>query len=565
MYKRFLSFFSALVLCAGFTLGSLSFMPKSFAVDDYEFPFSESDLQNLIPSPSSGSFVLAFPFYTSSSPSFYGFSIFTLFPVKSSDTSITLTFNSSRSRLLFNGATSGVRGTVLTWTSRSQSWSTSSVYNSYYFDYTSFGVPFPYFLDSSNLSVNFDGSTPFSFFSYSFLSPYSHSPLFFDFSPFYFPELPHGYFDGSINVVDGQYTIDLGSVTGTTSNTGDTTTFEHYQFNFPSVSSDFDMVHQSAYTTYDGTISTPSQTVTGQTTNAVHYVESGSVDINGSAPVSYHSSFNENSRFRCWSCVMDSSYVWFVSDTRNKITGSIVSVTSDEVTWKYEFADPQGGNTIYPIWAVVFSPMGEVIQVLSPTTASNKNVYTLSCSIGTLEQDQDTGIWSCDPLYHGFWFSDDAPPVQGITSLQVAENKKVLANPVFGEGAFSLNFLNAINENISGLRSDLVSLQSAITGSISNQTSAFHNMDAPSNFDPTDVTNMLEYGSLESDFQAPSTDDIFSISSGTFTDGMGFWRDRMNELLFFSGSPALPMTIFSLTLGLAVLIIGRRVSGGGAA
>ena len=460
--KRIFTAFCAFALCAAMSLGSLSFLPKSFAFSppssvtfDYlDIPSGyspvaiTSSFDNISSGSSWNNYYLVFlvPSGTSISfarqwPSNSTYQFYLLASCSSSFTYYSIIADSSGH---WTSSLSSRRSS-----SFSSSWQLLSGFNS-----AILNRPYPS-PDSIFVSSGSSSSSAVSgFFDISFRSPPLGHLFFNDFSPFYFPELPHGEFDGNINVVDGQYSIDLGSVTGTSTNTGDTTTFEHYQFNIPSVTSDFDMVHQSAYTTYDGTISTPAQTVTGQTTNTVHYVESGSVDINGSAPVSYQPSFNDNSRFRCWSCVMDSSYVWFVSDTRNKITGSIVSVTSNEVTWKYEFADPQGGNTIYPIWAVVFSPMGEVIQVLSPTTASNKNVYTLSCSIGTLEQDQDTGIWSCDPLYHGFWFSDDAPPVQGITSLQVAENKKVLANPVFGDEAFTLNFLNAINENITGLRSD---------------------------------------------------------------------------------------------------------------
>lgn len=548
--KRSLTLLCAFVVMA---LEVFSFAPFSFASSsDFEFSVDYSTQFDNVLYLSNGSDCVCFAFNGS-------FSSFTFTNLRQG--------NSIRFKVYPSSGSASSPLDVYTFTPSGSS-SVITVTGSSFYQFYSTPLDFPAFPCSAGYYSNINGVSTSNVSLYPISISFPSSNLnfsFFDYSPFYFPEMPHGYFDGNINVVDGSYSLDLSNVTGTTSNSGDTTTFEHYTFTVPQVVSDFDMVHQSQYTTYDGTITSPSYTVSGQTTNTVHYVETGTLDINGSAPVLYTPAYNENSRFRCWSCVMDSSFVWFVSDTRNKITGSIVSVTSDEVSWKYEFSDPNGGNTLYPVWGIVFSPMGEVIQVLSPQTVSNKNVFILTCSIGSLEQDSESGKWSVDPLYHGLWFSQDSPPVQNISYLNVGDNKKYLANPVFGDFAFQLNFLDSINDNLIGLRSDLASLQSAMTSSISNQTSTFQNMDAASGFDPTDVQNMLDYGSLESNYHAPSTDQLFSVSGGTYTDGMAFWRDRMNELLYYSGSPILGLTTFVMTLGLAALVIGRRISGGGTA
>lgn len=554
--KRFSVFLCAVVFCFSFVLGSLSFMPKSLAWTPLYANDPTSYFQNPFVVVTSGSDTVTVIELTRvrSPESSVGYNV----RVPASGTRIDV------HRCAYIVYTYHYSSGLLDWGSPS-----STVTADHSSSGASWGVTVPN--DSHNAFHS--GSAIFDILCdpLEITKPSVPAPSFWDFSPFYFPELPYGEFDGNINVVDGQYNVDLGSLTGTTSNSGDTTTLEHYSFVVPyynitanSSSSDFDFndttgighVQNSDYLSGN-------YTVTGQTTNTVHYVESGSIDINGSAPVSYTPSFNENTRFRSWSLVSDASYIWFISDTRNKITGKVKSVSGDTITLQYVMS--ANNNVVYPTWCIVFDPMGNCIQVVSPLVANLSNTYEVDCTIGTLEQDQDTGVWSCDPLYHGFWLSQDSPSLQDISKIVVSENKKYLANPVFGEEAFTLNFLNAINENITGLRSDLTSLQSAMQSSISNQTSTFQNMDAPSNFDPTDVNNMLEYGSLESDFHAPSTDDIFSVDSGTFADGMGFWRDRMNELLFFSESPALAMTVLSLTLGLAVLIIGRRFSGGGAA
>lgn len=546
-------------------VGTLSFFPRSFAVSDIELPSLPLNSSN------SSYFVVGVLTSSSSNPTVYLFEFDSRF-----NSSISITVNVSSSR--FISTLSSGNGSPFTlyrsyYNLSSSSWVTmsSSTVGATVTRIVDFGpASGSSFIGRSNIlfsGVSVSNSSSVSqTFSIDLASEPYLLPSFLSYSPFYFPEMPHGYFDGNINVVDGSYNIDFpsnSSLTGSISSQG----MDRYTW---TLDNDIYFYGDNVQGQFEGWIDNGSIQGSGTPGGVISQTAAANRNISLSlsdldSVVNYSPAYNENSRFRCWSCVIDSSYVWFVSDTRNKITGSYVSKSSDEVTFKYVFSDPQGGNTLYPVWAIVFSPLGEVIQVLSPSSSSNSNTYTLSFSIGTLEQDSETSKWSVDPLYHGVWFSNDSPPVQGLTSLSVAENKKILANPVFGESAFQLSFLDSINSTLDSMKGTLEQIAPSINQGISNQTSQIQNMDAASNFDPTDVQNMLQYGSLESSFNAPSTDDLFSLSGGSFTDGMGFWRDRMNELLYYSGSPVLPMTIFSLTLGLAVLIIGRRVSGGGTA
>lgn len=524
--KRSSAFLCAVALCFSFVLGSLSFMPKCFAVDDYEFPFS----QNEIPSNFSSA-PYRFGFVWNDSGTYYLELYYSDSPFSCSLKSWLVISGSSISRLVYS--------------SHTNKWS-SYFGNKFSLALRDVGSPLPF---SSNIDATVvrDAS-----FSYSFSRPIAGKSYFVEFSPFYFPELPYGYFDGHINSIDGSFNLDYpsSSISGSINHNG----FDTYSLTLPNTSGSGEFNFNDTTGIGSGSFNTSS----GSGTISQTAVSTDTITLNvQDVPITYTPTYNEISRFRSWAVVSGSSYCYFVCDSRNTISGSLESVTGDKGKLRFSAVGSDGVH--YPFFCIEFAFDGTKLQTLQALP----NGFTVDFKGGSLVQDSDTGIWSCDPLYHGFWLSDGCPPV--VLSSLSDETYKWLSNPVFGDDAFILNFLNAINENISGLRSDLTSLQSAMQSSISGQTSDFQNMDAPSNFDPTDVNNMLQYGTLESDFHAPSTDDIFSVDSGTFTDGMGFWRDRMNELLFFSGSPALPMTIFSLTLGLAVLIIGRRVSGGGAA
>lgn len=542
MAKRFFSAFLAFALCAAMSLGSLSFMPKASAVSDFEFPFSVDDIPAIY---KDYSYYFGLVYYSSSN---YWLEVYY------SNSSFRVEVPSYNQKRL--DISSGVAGRVR-WDSSSQSFTNQAISGGNTIFTGGIGTPFPFI----NQGVNFVAPSSAAF-AYSFVTPKQTIPKYWDYVPFYFPEMPHGYFDGNINVVDGTYNIDFpsnASVSGQITQTGN----DHYQYTLPDLDfgggQDIDPSSTGAGN-FSGSIYTPVGGYGyGDITQTAYANRLISLSLsNLDSTVTYTPAYNEDARFRCWSCVMDSSYVWFVSDTRNKITGSIVSVTSDEVTWKYEFADPQGGNTIYPTWAIVFSPMGEVIQVLSPTNVSNKNTYTLSCSIGTLEQDQDNGIWSCDPLYHGLWFSNDSPPVANITHLQVAENRKYLANPVFGESAFQLEFLDSINRGIADINTNIQSLQSAMQSSISGQTSAFQNMDAPSAEQP-DTTDMMTYFESASVFDAPDTSSMFSgdIKTGHAWQGVTWWSSKFNDIIV-ANQTIVGFTTAMLTLGLAVLILGRR-------
>lgn len=544
-----LSLFSVLVV------GSLSFFPRSFALDDYVFPFSESDLPSVY---------LNYPYYIlyafcNSSGSYR-------FCLAYSDSPIGLrgyTASTGSNRLnLYNPNSSSSVIYRIVWSDTSDSWSTESSSslspNQGLESSSTLGIPFPFLSSSGNVYSNIQSSG----FSWSFFSPsvVSSIPRYFDFMPFYFPELPHGYFDGNLNVVDGSYNIDFpsnASISGQINQTGN----DHYTWDWDTGS--LYWYGDTVQGQHEGWISpnyqgqtSPSGDIT-QTAYANRLLSLSLSDLD--SVVTYQPSYNENSRFRCWSVVIDSSYVWFISDTRNKITGSYVSKTSDEITFKYVFSEPEPNNTIYPTWAIVFSPLGEVVQILSPSSAANSNTYTCSCSIGTLELDSDSGKWSVDPLYHGFWFSQDSPPMQGITSLSVAENKKVLANPVFGESAFQLSFLDSINTGISQINSNLLSLQQSISNDISGQTSSILGATASPATQP-DTSEMSDYFMQNSVFNAPNTDDVFSgsVTSAPMWSGVTWWSTKFNELIV-ANNTIVAFTTAMLTLGLAVFIIGRRV------
>ena len=48
--KRSSAFLCAVALCFSFVLGSLSFMPRSFAIDDFTFPFTETEIPSVFTS-----------------------------------------------------------------------------------------------------------------------------------------------------------------------------------------------------------------------------------------------------------------------------------------------------------------------------------------------------------------------------------------------------------------------------------------------------------------------------------------------------------------------------------
>lgn len=575
--KRITTFLSALAVCFAMVLGSLSFMPKASAINDVEFPFPVSDLPSVFVN---SSYRLGFVFH-------YSNNYFLILFYSDSDNFSCRFYNSSRIDITASGSSHRV-----SYNFNRGSWSNVINMSSGYVDYLYFdglGSPFP--LEISNKGLG--GSGPSPSFSYSFLTPSIDYILrFFDFMPFYFPELPHGEFDGNINSLDGSYNIsfpdDYTALNGRINQTGN----DAYSINLNNSNSgsgsftyslpsgevgwysgdnytrvkDNDTSEGEIYfnnnVTGSGSYSTSSSNSSSgtisQTAYANRLLEFDLTDFE--SIVSYKPNYSETSRFRSWSCIMDSSYCWFISDTRNVITGSIDSVTSDEVTWSYTFKDPEGGNTLYPVWAVVFDPIGNVIQSLTPSSSANSNKYTLTCSIGSLSQDEDSGIWSVDPLYHGMWFSQDSPPVQGVNSLKVADNKKYLANPVFGEAAFTLNFLDSIFSELKKVNSNLESLNQTVQSSISNQTNTLLN-DVSDPAEQPSTQEMMDYFGASSAFDAPDTSAMFSgdIKNGHYWDGVTWWSSKFNDIIV-SNETIVAFTTAMLTLGLAVLIIGRRFS-----
>lgn len=552
--KRFSAFITSAVLCFFIVMGSLSFFPTSFAVSPVYF-------SSEVPSISGFDYI----FYVSYSLDGTSFLSLNYFNLEGSSFSPypRVTFRQSSNRLpsfaVFRS--NGLQNSFFNVTFLLDS-NNSIIYDSA----VSSDVPGEFYFSSTPSDVSFYSSS-ISFVNNStfpsdigslvfskFVPPLFSSPLFFDFSPFFFPELPHGYFDGNINVLDGSYNLNFpsSSIDGTVTPNGNS----HYSYFLP----DIDINGATDLSTGNGSYSF-SYLNTGQITQTAN--PSQTIKLSTSefdSVVTYKPSYKEDSRFRCWSAVVDSSYLWFVSDTRNKITGSMVSATDSEVNFQYVFKDNDTTNILYPVFAIVFSPFGEVVQTLSPTAGANGNTLSFSCSIGDLTQDDQSGFWSVDPLYHGYWFSQDSPPMQGIGGLKVADNKKVLANPVFGESAFQLNFLDSINSELQDVNSNLKSLQQSFSSDISNQTNAIQNMTAEPAVQP-DTKQTMEYFAQSSVFNAPSTDDIFSsdISTGHYWEGVTWWSSKFNDIII-SNDVIVAFTTAMLTLGLAVLIIGRRFS-----
>lgn len=593
-----LSLFSVLVV------GSLSFFPRSSAVDDFVFPFSEDEVLSRIPSSAVSCAVFAY------SSVYQGNTIY-WFRIYWSDSS-PLTFYQSGSSYLLRNA-SGALG----YSSSTDSWSTPTLTPSFNSS-ISWGSLFP-----SSLSFNFSPSVvPPTSFSYSFTEPVvplTSSPKFFDYSPFYFPELPYGVFDGnyiagfngtqslslnfdnltgtstgsfsysesgsgsgtysgsstssggtisggtytgsgSLTIPSGTY---LGDYSGDNFNTGgsanDTSEGQIYMPNGSSAS-----LPISTSGSFSGSVSGSSGSESGSLTiTSLSESGSGSVNIgdtysgNVTGSFSYNPSYSDLARFRTWAVVSGTAYVYFISDVRNRITASLESVSDSGAKVRYLCKGDDG--VFYPCYCVTFNYFGEKVASLSQLP----NGFTVDFAPGTLSHDEESGKWSVDPLYHGVWFSDQSPSLN-LSSLADTENLKWLANPVFGESAFVLNFLDSINSTLVTINDNLVSLTAAMQQSISNQTSAFQNMDAQPSPQP-DTSNMMQYFADSSVFEAPDASGMFDngLNDAPYWSGVTWWKDRFQEL-FVGNLPVqqvmIAFTTATLTLGLAVMIIGRRFS-----
>lgn len=413
-------------------------------------------------------------------------------------------------------------------------------------------------------------------FSFSLPSSALAAPS-FNSEPFFvnMPQLPDGYFDGDILASDSGYTLSLdfsnlsssdssyataeGDVSLTSESQGMDRwtitippTFENYSFtgSYSGQSSyDSNGVEYSggdfSFTggTQSGTSSTASavQTADGDeyiTGYGDNYSISGSSDFSGtvSGSISSNSDNTDHKRFRCFSSVLRVSsnirVLWYIIDARNTISSSLYQANYNTLR-----VTVYGG---FPAFRFSFDSSGNFISSSSSSLAFNFS-FTNSYD--------DSGVW----------FSPLFPPPS------ITDDSFKLRDCVFGKESLLFSYLHTLESDLTTIHSDLVSLQSSISNSINNQTNTLVNTNTAGNFDPTSVSNMLNYGSLESNFHAPSTAQIFSTSGGTFADGMTWWRDRMNETLFYSGSPITGLATFTLTLGLAALVIGRRVSGGGTA
>lgn len=386
-------------------------------------------------------------------------------------------------------------------------------------------------------------------------------------NPFFvnMPMLPDGYFDGDILASDSGYSLslDFSNLSSSYSEQTQAQGMERYTISFPSytVGTTWDWDGGSIYDDYTGdylmpghygpndrppTIGpygeingslTPSGTGTISQTASPREDTSGSSDYSGTVSGSISPTDNNKSqhrRYRAFSTVHGSGdnvfYTYFVIDARNTIY-CILDRSSSNVCY-LDF-----GSTDFPSFFIRFYADG---TYLTRGTISN-SYYSFNFD--------NSGIY----LSPGF-----PPPYNWAPNVKSRDC-------VFGKESLLFSYLHQLDSDLNTIHNDLTSLQSSISNSINNQTNTLVNTNTAGNFDPTSVSNMLNYGSLESNFHAPSTDQIFSTSGGTFADGMSWWRDRMNETLFYSGSPITGLATFTLTLGLAALVIGRRVSGGGTA
>lgn len=400
-----------------------------------------------------------------------------------------------------------------------------------------------------------------------------------DVQPFFLsmPQLPDGYFDGDILSNGDNYQISLdfsnlaSSSTTSSSESGTLHSegLDRYTITVPSSTLD---VNGSGSWDFDGgyyyyspvgngdadiipgssqpygslnsgslTVDVPSSSISvqqsadGDESYTGSSSSSGSTDYSGTVSGNITSSkdTSDHHRYRCFSSVFNNfgnpRYIWYVIDARNTIYSRFVN---------------DGYNEYLVVYSVGGYPSARLLFGL------NGSFFSTSSSFPSW-----LGLYP-------YWLSNEFPFPSNLPS---SIPNGYFCDAVFGKETLLFSYLNQLHSDLNTIHSDIQSLQTSMQSAISNQTTQFMNVDSPGNFDPTDVENMLNYGTLESDFHAPSTDQIFSVSGGTFADGMTWWRDRMNETLFFSGSPITGLVTFTLTLGLAVLVIGRRVSGGGTA
>lgn len=439
---------------------------------------------------------------------------------------------------------------------------------SFYIDYSPFYFPeLPYgvfdgnyiagFNGTQSLSLNFDNLTGTSTGSFSYSESGSGSGTYSGSSSSYGGTISGGTYtgSGSLTVPSGQYGWYFGDNYSRVNN-NDTSQGELY----------FDggqLGTVSTSGTFTGSVSGSSGSESGSLTiTSLSESGSGSVNIgdtysgNVTGSFSYNPSFSDLARFRTWAVVSGTAYVYFISDVRNRITASLESVSDSGAKVRYLCKGDDG--VFYPCYCVTFNYFGEKVASLSQLP----NGITVDFAPGSLSQDEESGKWSVDPLYHGVWFSDQSPSLN-LSPLTDTENLKWLANPVFGESAFVLNFLDSINSTLVTINDNLVSLTASMQQSISNQTSAFQNMDAQAQPQPSS-DELMDYFADSSVFDAPNTDSVFTgdaehiFSTGHIYEGVSWWTSKFNELVNDNAILVSYITTM-LTIGLAVLIIGRKV------
>lgn len=594
--KRITSFLSALAVCFAMVLGSLSFMPNSFALNVYSAGFEKPSNPS---SPNWVSFV-----YTYNSVKYFGIGF-------SDDP---LYFYQGR---YIGNYTSGFRclyGPL-----------SSSSFPLYSSNYTNIQIFYDLEIFESFGDVStYNGKTPPSC-SVDFFRPPLSKSYFFNFQPFYFPQLPYGVFDGNVTVQDGHMELDLGTVTsnsngsitysnsGTASGTysgssaGGTLSGTYsgsgsesgtnqsggsvYYNSGQLVSSPIfmsgdsyvysigpnysDSLGNSANTTihfdtssvgsYHGTINESGKI----TLNSSSGSESGTVSIDsisesgsgssssstqykGKANLLYVPDRKETCRFRTFGMTAGAGYIYFTSDVRNKITASIESVSSSGCVVRVL---SKGDDDIYyPAFCNSISPYGHNVKSL----AQMANGFTVNVEFATLEEEDDHLKPSLD--YYGMWFGDQFPTVSNLDSLPNDEDILVWANPIFGETATLVSFLDSLNSELKKVNSNLESLNQTVQSSISNQTNTLLN-DVSDPADQPSTQEMMDYFGASSAFDAPDTSAMFSgdIKNGHYWDGVTWWSSKFNDIIV-SNDTIVAFTTAMLTLGLAVLIIGRRFS-----
>lgn len=395
------------------------------------------------------------------------------------------------------------------------------------------------------------------------------SPVYFDFNP-----LPVGFFDGDMTSDTQSITLNFNNLSDNESggyysnNDFDATIPQHITWtdnlntlfisgSFYDENMDSFIIPGSYYNTSGGApnidLASPrfasegdfvTDGYTVSIDGSVNGVTHSSHDYSGTVTGSVAEEWDTDKRWYSWWVAIGVGYVWFCTDARNTVNSYVTKVNDDQFTYN-TYID--GGHRAF---CVICGLNGSVSRTVDngPGTDGSLGRMSFASTLNSKElrvsQGSSNNNW-------GFAQSDYSPGLKGFGSL--TPGKTFLRTVLFGKD--SLEFLMWQQNH-----SDLVSLQQSIANNISSQTSAIQNMDAPSATQP-DTSDLVDYFGKASVYDAPSTDSVFQsqISSSRYWSGVTWWTQRFNDLIV-ANDIILAFTTAMLTLGLAVLVIGRRVS-----